>query len=92
MPFISDAQIARLQSSYATMQNKAASARAKAEEKAGEIKQTLEIVGAAGGIGFLRGKFEEADGSFNIRGVRRPLGAALARPRPLSSQPEEERK
>ena len=69
MPFISDAQIARLQTSYASMQNKMASARAKAEEKAGEIKQTLEIVGAAGGMGFLRGKFEEPDGSFNIPGT-----------------------
>lgn len=69
MPFISDAQIARLQSSYANMQNKMASARARAEEKAGEIKQTAEIVGAAGGMGFLRGKFQEADGSFNIPGT-----------------------
>jgi hypothetical protein len=69
MPFISDAQISRLQSSYESVQRRAANAKKRAEEKAGEIKQTLEVVGAAAGVGALRGKMEEADGSFNIPGT-----------------------
>jgi hypothetical protein len=59
MPFISDTQITRLQSAMASAQTKMASARAKAEEKAGEIKDMAEIVGAAALIGFARGYMEK---------------------------------
>jgi hypothetical protein len=70
MPFISDTQIARLQGSYASMQNKMAKAKAKAAEKAGEFKQLAEVVGSAGAMGFIRGKMEDkSTGAFNIPGT-----------------------
>jgi hypothetical protein len=70
MPFISDTQIAKLQTSYGSMQARMARAKEKAEEKAGEFKQLAEVVGAAGAMGFIRGKMEDkSTGAFNIPGT-----------------------
>ena len=69
MPFISDTQITRLQSAMASAQTKMASARAKAEEKAGEIKDMAEIVGAAALIGFGRGYMEKQGKEFVVPGT-----------------------
>jgi hypothetical protein len=81
MPFISDQQIAKLQSIHASAVNKAQSAKAKAIEKAEEIKTVAEVVGAAGIMGFARGKLEAPDGSFNVPGtnvdVELAVGLAL---------------
>lgn len=69
MPFISDTQIARVQSAMGSMAQRANRAKEKAEEKAGEMKQVAEIVGGAAAIGFVRGKMEDADGSWNVPGT-----------------------
>lgn len=69
MPFISDQQIARLQSAHANVLARVDTAKKKAMEKAGEIKEVCEIVGGAGAIGFARGKLEDASGAFNIPGT-----------------------
>lgn len=69
MPFISDRELAKVQTAVSANQTRMARARAKAAEKAGEMKQVLEVVGAAGALGFLRGKMEEADGAWNIPGT-----------------------
>lgn len=81
MPFISDAQLARVQSSFGSMKSKVDRAKAKAEEKAGEFKQLAEVTGAAAAMGFIRGKMEDkATGAFNIPGtsIDIELIAALA--------------
>lgn len=66
MPFISDSQLNTLQRYVASTQTKMASAKVKAEEKAGEIKDICEAVGAAGVLGFIRGKLESKGKTFTI--------------------------
>lgn len=58
MPWMSDGQITALQRYVAGAQTGMAKAKAKAEEKAGEVKDVMESVGAAALIGFIRGKVE----------------------------------
>lgn len=62
MPFISDTQIARVQSTMGAMAARANRAKEMAARQAAHVKQVAEIVGGAAAIGFLRGKYE-ADGS-----------------------------
>jgi hypothetical protein len=71
MPFISDGHIAAIQQRFGKMNEALHSKKAKdiATKKADEIKETVEIVGAAAAMGFIRGKMEAADGSFNIPGT-----------------------
>lgn len=69
MPFISDAQLARVQNTMASNQSRTDRARKKAKEKATEMTYMLEMVGGAGAMGFVRGKMEEPDGSWNIPGT-----------------------
>lgn len=59
MPFMSDGQVTALQRYVANAQTGMAKARAKAEEKAGEVRDVMEVVGAAALIGFIRGKVEK---------------------------------
>lgn len=66
MPFISDAQLSKIQGFVANQRNRASRAAAKAEEKAGEMKSTLECVGAAAAMGYARGKMEDASGVWNV--------------------------
>lgn len=66
MPFISDGQIQALQRYTAGVQNKMALAKAKAEEKVGEVKDVAEAVGAAAVVGFIRGKVEARGNAFVI--------------------------
>ncbi len=65
MPLISEAQLAKIQSRFASERMRAQKVRQKAEEKASEMKSTLECVGAAAAVGWLRGKYEQPDGSWN---------------------------
>lgn len=69
MPFLSDSQLARVQATVAGANNKLALAKARAEEKAGEIKDGLEIVGSAMLMGYLRGYREKSGANFNIPGT-----------------------
>lgn len=78
MPFITDTQLARVQGAMATMQSKAMKAKEKAQEKAGEMKQTLETVGAAGALCFIRGKMEADDGSWVVPGTTIDIELAVA--------------
>ncbi len=66
MPFISEGQIGAIQRYVAGAQNKMATARAKAEEKVGEVKDVAEAVGAAAIVGFVRGKVEASGKAFVI--------------------------
>ncbi len=61
MPFVSETALARVQTSLAKT-------KARAEQKAGEIKDGLEIVGGAALMGFIRGMVEKKNGpgSFTI--------------------------
>lgn len=77
MPFISDAQLAKVNQYAANVQSKLAKAKEKAEEKAGEVKTGLEIVGAAVGVGFVRGKVEKAGKEFRVPGTQIDLELAL---------------
>jgi hypothetical protein len=70
MPFISDAQLAKVQGFVAKQKARANSAKEKAEEKAGEMKGTLECVGAAAAMGYVRGKREDAAGVWNAPFVK----------------------
>lgn len=60
MPFVTDTQLARVQSVVAGAQNKYMSVKAKAEAKAGEIKDLAEVVGGAAVMGYLRGMVEKS--------------------------------
>lgn len=66
MPFISNGQINALQRYVAGAQTGMAKAKAKAEEKMGEVKDVAECVGAAGLVGFVRGKVEKSGKAFVI--------------------------
>lgn len=66
MPFISDAQLARVQSHIAKMETTAARAKAIAEQKAGEVKVVAEAAGAAGLAGYLRGMQEKKGSAFVV--------------------------
>ena len=70
MPFISDQQLSKVQSFVGAQKMRANRAKMLAEEKAGEMKATLECVGAAGAIGYARGKFEDASGVWNAPFVK----------------------
>jgi hypothetical protein len=67
MPIVSDSQLARIQSVVAGANNKMAKMKARAEEKAGELKDGLEIVGAASLMGLIRG-YAEAKGGTDGQG------------------------
>lgn len=82
MPQISEAGLARIQTHVAGLQNKIARAKANAELKAGEVKDGLEVVGAAALMGFVRGKMEKDGKSFVVPGtsidIELATGLALA--------------
>jgi len=74
MPFISDNQIARVQSTIGSLAARANRAKEEAAKKAGDMKKMAEIVGGGAAIGFIRGKMEAPDasgvaGSFVIPGT-----------------------
>lgn len=68
MPFLSETQLARVQDTVQKLKAKAANAGKKAvkSQKASEVKSTIECVGAAGAMGFLRGKLEDDAGVWNL--------------------------
>lgn len=66
MPFISDAQLAKVQNVVAKYENAAVKAKAVAAQKAGEAKVVAEAAGAAGAMGYLRGMREKDGKDFNI--------------------------
>ena len=80
MPFISDRQLAVVQDNIQGMKDKMAKfkARAKVEQKAGEAKMIIEALLAAGVCGFIRGKTEKADGSWNIPGTTFDIQIVIA--------------
>ncbi len=82
MPFVSDRAIVQMKSKVSALQKRASGAatraRATAREKAEELKTVGESVVAAGAMGFLRGKFQESDGSFELMGVDIELAAGVA--------------
>ena len=65
MAFISDQQLSKVQNYVQKQHMTVAKAKAKAEEKFGEMKGTLECVGAAAAMGYLRGTKESPDGIWN---------------------------
>lgn len=69
MPHMTDKQLAKLSAAANRSKTAMAKAREKAEEKAGEVIAVAEASVAAGAVGFARGKFEKADGSWNIPGT-----------------------
>jgi hypothetical protein len=70
MPFITETQLARINSTVAGAQNKLAKAKERAEQKAGEIKDGMEIVGAATLMNYVRGMMESKGNSFVIPGTQ----------------------
>lgn len=66
MPFISDSQVSAIQRYVASAQTSMARAKAKAEEKVGEVKDVAEAVGGAALVGFVRGKVEASGKRFVI--------------------------
>lgn len=69
MPFISDSQVGAIQRYVAGAQTQMSRAKAKAEEKVGEVKDVAESVGAAALVGFARGKVEASGKQFTIPGT-----------------------
>jgi len=80
MPFISDTQIAKVQSTIGGLAARANRAREKAEQKAGDMKKVAEIVGGGAAIGFVRGKWEANGDAFVVPGtsIDMQLAAGLA--------------
>lgn len=66
MPFISEGQVGAIQRYVANAQTSMSKAKAKAEEKVGEVKDVAESVGAAALVGFVRGKVEATGKAFVI--------------------------
>lgn len=70
MPFISDTQISRVQSTIGSLAAKANKAKETAARKAADMKKMAEIVGGGAAIGFVRGKMEKDGSSFTIPGTQ----------------------
>jgi hypothetical protein len=69
MPFISDAQLERVQSGMASTMARANRAREAVAKQAHNMKKAGEIVGGAAAIAFVRGKYEKDGSSFVIPGT-----------------------
>lgn len=69
MPFISDAQLERVQAGVASMHARAQRAKEAIERQADNMKKVGEIVGGAAAIGFVRGKYEKDGSKFVIPGT-----------------------
>lgn len=69
MPFISDNQLAKVQTAIERKETALSRAKKKAEEKAGEMKTVAEMCVAAGLLGFIRGKVEASGKTFVIPGT-----------------------
>lgn len=71
MPFISDRELNKLQGWADRSKERGKKLAAKAREKAEKSVHLAEAVGAAGAMGFVRGKFEnKTTGEFNIPGTK----------------------
>lgn len=79
MPFISDAQLSNLQSVYQKQKSQLSNLKksTKVKEKANQVKSTLECVGAAAAMGFIRGKREDAAGVWNAPLVKFDMEALV---------------
>lgn len=68
MPFISDTALAKVQSAMTAANTRYEKLKEKysKEETMRDIKMTGEALGSAAIMGFLRGKYEQADGTFNL--------------------------
>jgi hypothetical protein len=69
MPFISDTQLARVQSAMSSMATRANRAAEKAREKTAQMMRVAEIVGGAAASGFIRGRREKEGKDFNLPGT-----------------------
>ena len=67
--FISDAQLARFSHAHHALANRAHRAVTHMREQKENIKDLVECVGGAAGVGYLRGKMESADGSWTVPGT-----------------------
>jgi hypothetical protein len=76
MPFISDAQVSRVQSTIGNLAAKANRAKQAAQKQADNMMKVAEIVGAGAAIGFVRGKMEKT-GDFNIPGTQIDIELAV---------------
>lgn len=76
MPFISDAQVSRVQATIGSLSARANRAKAAAEKQANNMMKVAEIVGAGAAIGFVRGKMEKT-GDFNIPGTQIDIELAV---------------
>src|SRR4030042_1106942 len=68
MPFISDTALARIQGAMTTANTRVEKLKEKysKQETIRDMKMTGEALGSAAIMGFLRGKYEQADGTFNL--------------------------
>jgi hypothetical protein len=87
MPFISENQIATLQNEISRRDDTIGRLRRENKENTivGSMVVMAEVVGGAGIVGFMRGKFEKSDGSWGVPGVESvdaelAIGAALLIP------------
>ena len=69
MPMISESALARVQSALVGASTKANRYAEKAKEKQAEMVKLAEMAGGAAAAGFVRGKMEDADGSWNVPGT-----------------------
>lgn len=69
MPFISDTQIAKVQSTIGSLAARANRAREQAAKKADDMKKIAEIVGGGAAMGFVRGKMEKDGSAFTVPGT-----------------------
>jgi len=77
MPIISEGQLARIQNVIASKDKALTSARQHIGSKKKQIIHSAEAVGAAAAVGFVRGKLEAADGSWDIPGVPVDIEAVI---------------
>jgi len=68
MPVISDSALAKIENAMATANTRYTKLKEKyqKEETIRDMKMTGEALGSAAIMGFLRGKYEQADGTFNL--------------------------
>lgn len=68
MPFISDTALAKVQTAMTNANTRYEKLKEKyqKEETIRDMKMTGEALGSAAIMGFLRGKYEQADGTFNL--------------------------
>ena len=77
MPFMSDREMHKVRNAYGNLRNAGARVKQRVQEQRAAYLSTVECVGAAGAMGWLRGKREDSMGVWNVPFVKFDMELAI---------------